>query len=144
MAFREGLAMGRPCTGCIVDSELRWSSASKFCVGSEEKPTPSGSFKVISSDANPTYRYNPQYKFKGVKSKKPFTIRPGPNNPVGSYWIGLSAEGYGLHGTPNPSKISKAESHGCVRLSNWDAVLLGTNVEKGTPVMFVDQPLAKE
>jgi lipoprotein-anchoring transpeptidase ErfK/SrfK len=113
-------------------------------VGSEEKPTPSGSFNVISADANPTYRYNPEYKFKGVKSKKPFTIRPGPNNPVGSYWIGLSAEGYGLHGTPNPSKVSKAESHGCVRLTNWDAILLGTNVKKGTPVAFVDQPLAKE
>jgi lipoprotein-anchoring transpeptidase ErfK/SrfK len=109
-------------------------------VGSEEKPTPSGSFKVTSADANPTYRYNPEYRFKGVKSKKPFTIKPGPNNPVGSYWIGLSAEGYGLHGTPNPSKVSKAESHGCVRLTNWDAVLLGTNVKKGTPVVFVDQP----
>jgi lipoprotein-anchoring transpeptidase ErfK/SrfK len=113
-------------------------------VGSAEKPTPSGSFNVISADANPTYRYNPQYKFKGVKSKKPFTIRPGPNNPVGSYWMGLSAEGYGLHGTPNPSKVSKAESHGCVRLTNWDAVLVGMNVKKGTPVVFVHQPLARE
>ena len=111
-------------------------------VGSEEKPTPSGSFKVASADANPNYRYNPQYKFKGVKSTKPFTIKPGPNNPVGLYWIGLSAEGYGIHGTPNPSKVGKAESHGCVRLTNWDAVLLGTNVKKGTPVVFVDQPMA--
>jgi lipoprotein-anchoring transpeptidase ErfK/SrfK len=83
-------------------------------VGSEEKPTPSGTFKVASADANPNYRYNPEYKFKGVKSTKPFTIKPGPNNPVGLYWIGLSAEGYGIHGTPNPSKVSKAESHGCV------------------------------
>jgi lipoprotein-anchoring transpeptidase ErfK/SrfK len=113
-------------------------------VGSGEKPTPSGSFKVISADANPTYRYNPEYKFKGVKSKKPFTIRPGPNNPVGLYWIGLSAEGYGLHGTPNPSRVSKAESHGCVRLTNWDAVLLGTSVKKGTPVVFIDQPQANQ
>ena len=108
-------------------------------VGSEEKPTPSGSFKVISADANPTYRYNPDYKFKGVASRKSFTIEPGPNNPVGLYWIGLSAEGYGIHGTPDPSKVSKAASHGCVRLTNWDAVLLGSNVKKGTPVMFVDQ-----
>jgi lipoprotein-anchoring transpeptidase ErfK/SrfK len=109
-------------------------------VGSEEKPTPSGTLKVISADANPTYRYNPEYKFKGVKSKKPFTIKPGPNNPVGSYWIGLSAEGYGIHGTPNPSKVSKAESHGCIRLTNWDANLLGKNIKKGTPVVFVDEP----
>jgi lipoprotein-anchoring transpeptidase ErfK/SrfK len=109
-------------------------------VGSEEKPTPSGSLKVISVDPNPTYRYNPAYKFKGVNSKRPFTIRPGPNNPVGSFWIGLSAEGYGIHGTPNPSKISKAESHGCVRLTNWDAGLLANNIKKGTPVVFVEQP----
>jgi lipoprotein-anchoring transpeptidase ErfK/SrfK len=107
-------------------------------VGSEEKPSPTGGFKVVSADANPYYRYNPDYKFKGVKSKKPFTILPGPNNPVGSYWIGLSAEGYGIHGTPNPSKVSKAESHGCVRLTNWDAGLLGSNIKKGTPVVFVD------
>jgi lipoprotein-anchoring transpeptidase ErfK/SrfK len=113
-------------------------------VGSEEKPTPSGNFRVVSADANPTYRYNPEYKFKGVRSKKPFTINPGPNNPVGSYWIGLSAEGYGIHGTPNPSKVSKAESHGCVRLTNWDAALLGNNVKKGTPVAFVDQTQAAQ
>jgi lipoprotein-anchoring transpeptidase ErfK/SrfK len=113
-------------------------------VGSEEKPTPSGSFKVVSVDANPIYRYNPAYKFKGVKSRKPFTIRPGPNNPVGSYWIGLSAEGYGIHGTPDPSKVSKAESHGCVRLTNWDAAWLGANVKKGTPVVFVEQSEAAD
>ena len=109
-------------------------------VGSEEKPSPNGSLKVVSADANPNYRYNPDYKFKGVKSKQAFTILPGPNNPAGSYWIGLSAEGYGIHGTPNPSKVSKSESHGCIRLTNWDAALLGTNVKKGTPVVFVDQP----
>jgi lipoprotein-anchoring transpeptidase ErfK/SrfK len=109
-------------------------------VGSEEKPTPSGTLKVISADANPFYRYNPEYKFKGVKSKTPFKIAPGPNNPVGSFWIGLSAEGYGIHGTPDPSKVSKSESHGCVRLTNWDANLLGASVKKGTPVVFVDEP----
>ena len=109
-------------------------------VGSEEKPTPGGTLKVVSADANPNYRYNPDYKFKGVKSKEAFTIKPGPNNPVGSYWIGLSAEGYGIHGTPNPSKVSKAESHGCIRLTNWDANLLGKNIKKGTPVVFVDEP----
>jgi lipoprotein-anchoring transpeptidase ErfK/SrfK len=109
-------------------------------VGSEEKPTPSGSVKVVSVDANPNYRYNPDYKFKGVKSRQAFTIKPGPNNPVGLYWIGLSAEGFGIHGTPNPSKVSKSESHGCVRLTNWDAVLVGSNIKKGTPVVFVDEP----
>jgi lipoprotein-anchoring transpeptidase ErfK/SrfK len=111
-------------------------------VGSDEKPSPNGSLKVVSAEANPTYRYNPDYKFKGVKSKTPFTIEPGPNNPVGSYWIGLSAEGFGIHGTPNPSKVSKSESHGCIRLTNWDAGLLGASVKKGTPVVFVEEPQA--
>jgi lipoprotein-anchoring transpeptidase ErfK/SrfK len=107
-------------------------------VGSEEKPTPTGTLKVISSDANPNYRYNPDFKFKGVRAKTPFDIMPGPNNPVGSYWIGLSAEGYGIHGTPNPSKVGKSESHGCVRLTNWDVAWLGKNVKKGTQVVFID------
>ncbi len=113
-------------------------------VGSEDKPTPSGTLKVISSDANPFYRYNPAYKFKGVHAKRPFVIKPGPNNPVGSYWIGLSGEGYGIHGSPEPSKISKSESHGCVRLTNWDATLLGTSVKKETPVDFVEGAGSKE
>lgn len=108
-------------------------------VGSKEKPTPSGTLKVVSADANPNYRYDPDYKFKGVKSKEAFRIKPGPNNPVGSFWIGLSAEGYGIHGTSNPSTVSKTESHGCVRLTNWDAVTLGRSVKKGTPVAFVEQ-----
>ena len=109
-------------------------------VGSEEKPTPAGTLKVVSSDANPNYRYNPDYKFKGIKSKEAFTIKPGPNNPAGSYWIGLSAEGYGIHGTADPSRVSKSESHGCVRLTNWDAGLLGHSTKKGTPVVFIDEP----
>src|SRR5258708_4202196 len=75
-------------------------------VGSEEKPTPSGTLKVVSADAHPNYRYNPDYKFKGVKSKEAFTIKPGPNNPVGTYWIGMSAERYAIHGTPSPSQVT--------------------------------------
>jgi lipoprotein-anchoring transpeptidase ErfK/SrfK len=107
-------------------------------VGSKEKPTPSGTLKVVSVDANPNYRYNPDYKFKGVRTKEAFTIKPGPNNPVGSFWIGLSAEGYGIHGTSSPSTVSKSQSHGCVRLTNWDAGLLARSTKKGTPVRFVE------
>ena len=114
-------------------------------VGSKEKPTPSGTLKITSIDANPHYGYNPDYKFKGVKSKRAFEINPGPNNPAGSWWIGLSAEGYGIHGTPNPSKISKAESHGCVRLTNWDAGRLAKLVKKGMEVAFIEgQPASRK
>ncbi|BAR61736.1 L,D-transpeptidase family protein [Bradyrhizobium diazoefficiens] len=107
-------------------------------VGSEDKPSPSGTLKVTEVSKNPLYRYNPAYHFKGVRSRKPFTIKPGPNNPVGTVWINLSAEGYGIHGTPSPDKISKAESHGCVRLTNWDAERVAGHVAKGTPVAFVE------
>ena len=109
-------------------------------VGSEEKPSPSGTLRVTEVDRNPTYRYNPAYHFKGVHSRKPFTIKPGPNNPVGTVWINLSADGYGIHGTPSPGKVSKAESHGCVRLTNWDAERVAGSVTKGTPIAFVEGP----
>lgn len=107
-------------------------------VGSEEKPTPSGTLKVVSVQPNPTYRYDPKYKFKGVESTKPFTINAGPNNPVGAMWIGLSQASYGIHGTGDPSRVSKSESHGCVRLTNWDVERLSHLVKKGVEVAFVD------
>ncbi len=112
-------------------------------VGSEEKPSPSGTLKVTAIEHNPTYHYNPKYHFKGVHSRKPFTIKPGPNNPVGTVWINLSAEGYGIHGTPSPGKVSKAQSHGCVRLTNWDAERVARSVTKGTPVTFIDGPVER-
>src|SRR5947209_14971095 len=101
-------------------------------IGSAEKPAPSGRLTVTGVSKNPTYRYNPKYEFKGVRTTQPFTIKPGPNNPVGVVWIGLSREGYGIHGTPDPSKVSKTESHGCIRLTNWDALSLASVTAKGT------------
>lgn len=113
-------------------------------VGSTEKPAPSGRLKVTGISKNPTYRYNPKYAFKGVRATKPFTIKPGPNNPVGLVWIGLSGEGYGIHGTPDPSKVSKTASHGCIRLTNWDALRVASAVVKGTPVDFLgDEEIAR-
>jgi len=105
-------------------------------IGSAEKPAPTGQLTVTGVSKNPTYRYNPKYEFKGVRATKPFTIKPGPNNPVGVVWIGLSREGYGIHGTADPSKVSKTESHGCIRLTNWDALSLASATAKGTIVDF--------
>lgn len=107
-------------------------------VGSDEKPTPSGTLKVTATNANPVYRYNPDYKFAGVRSKTPFTVKAGPNNPVGSMWIGLSEKSYGIHGTHDPSKVSKSDSHGCVRLTNWDAHRVARLVRRGIPVNFIE------
>jgi lipoprotein-anchoring transpeptidase ErfK/SrfK len=109
-------------------------------IGSEEKPAPTGQFTVQHVTHNPDYTYNPKYAFKGVKATKPFTIAPGPNNPVGSVWIDLSDEGYGIHGTPEPGLVGKTQSHGCIRLTNWDAEDLASMVAKGTPVDFDGQP----
>jgi lipoprotein-anchoring transpeptidase ErfK/SrfK len=112
--------------------------------GSVEKRAPTGRQKVKSVNKNPTYRYNPAYAFKGVKAQEPFKIKPGPNNPVGSVWIGLPGDGYGIHGTPDPSKVSKSESHGCVRMTNWDALQLASALAKGTPVDFSGDESARK
>jgi lipoprotein-anchoring transpeptidase ErfK/SrfK len=107
-------------------------------IGSKEKPAPSGTLKVVRVAKNPTYTYNPDYNFRGVKAKHEFKIKPGPNNPVGVVWIALNEKGYGIHGTPEPEKVGKTASHGCVRLTNWDALSLAAMVKKGTPVEFID------
>jgi lipoprotein-anchoring transpeptidase ErfK/SrfK len=106
-------------------------------IGSAEKPAPSGEFKVKGVAHNPTYHYDPRFAFKGVKAQHKFTIRPGPKNPVGLVWIDLTAPSYGIHGTPSPEKIGKTESHGCIRLTNWDALDLAGMVRRGTVVDFV-------
>lgn len=109
-------------------------------IGSEEKPAPTGEFTIRRIVHHPDYTYLPQYQFKGVTSRKPFTIAPGPNNPVGVVWMDLSYEGYGIHGSPNPEAIGKTQSHGCIRLTNWDAEDLASMADKGVPVFFQDGP----
>jgi lipoprotein-anchoring transpeptidase ErfK/SrfK len=111
-------------------------------IGSSEKPAPSGNFEVQRVAYNPDYHYNPKFAWKGVKTKEPLTVKPGPNNPVGLVWIDLTAPSYGIHGTPEPDKIGKTESHGCIRLTNWDALDLAGMVHKGTVVKFVDRDTA--
>jgi lipoprotein-anchoring transpeptidase ErfK/SrfK len=108
-------------------------------IGSEKKPAPSGVFKVRSIDWNPQYHYDPKFAWKGVSTNRKLTVQPGPNNPVGLVWIDLTAPSYGIHGTPAPEDISKTQSHGCIRLTNWDAVDLATMTRPGTSVSFEDE-----
>ena len=115
-------------------------------IGSGEKPAPSGRFEIRRVVRHPDYTYQPKYGFKGVKAKTPFRIAPGPNNPVGNVWMDLSFEGYGIHGTPEPEQIGKTQSHGCIRMTNWDAEHLADMAKPGTPVFFqdgADDPLPK-
>jgi lipoprotein-anchoring transpeptidase ErfK/SrfK len=107
-------------------------------VGSEDKPAPDGELEVTRVAYDPTYTYNPKYGFKGVEADKKFTIKPGPNNPVGLVWIELKGEGYGVHGTPEPANITQTASHGCVRLTNWDALNLASMAHKGTRAAFLN------
>lgn len=105
-------------------------------VGSTERPAPSGEWAVRTLAPRPTYTYDPSRLTFG-KPKDKLTIKAGPNNPVGSTWIDLTKDTYGIHGTPDPRLVNKRASHGCVRLTNWDAAELGSAVKKGAKVIFM-------
>ena len=111
-------------------------------IGTEGNPTPSGRHKVKGVARMPVYRYNPKLNFKQGKNDKILTIPKGPNGPVGSVWIDLTEPTYGIHGTPEPKLIDKVGSHGCVRLTNWDAEELAGMVRPGVRVDFVNRSWA--
>lgn len=109
-------------------------------VGSSERPAPTGTYAVRAVATAPNYTFDPSrltFSAKGGKTDK-LTIKPGPNNPVGSTWIDLTLDTYGIHGTPDPRSIGKVASHGCVRLTNWDAAELANAVKEGTRVAIND------
>ena len=106
--------------------------------GSEKDPLPIGTWKVNGVSLYPPFRYNPDLFWDADPTHTKAVIPAGPNNPVGLVWVDISKEHYGLHGTPEPSAIGRAESHGCVRLTNWDVLRLASLVKPGTPVEFVD------
>ena len=112
-------------------------------VGSTERPAPSGVFAVKAVARNPIYFYDPKrLTFTPSGAKGELRIAPGPNNPVGTTWIALTIPTYGIHGSPEPEAIGKRQSHGCVRLTNWDAAELGGAVKKGVEVDFVGRERA--
>lgn len=105
-------------------------------LGSRYDPSPKGKFRVTAIAWDPVFRYDPRL-FSDVADTKPGAkLPPGPNSPVGKVWIALSKEHVGIHGTPNPETIGFASSHGCVRLTNWDATRLGRATSSGVPVEF--------
>jgi lipoprotein-anchoring transpeptidase ErfK/SrfK len=106
--------------------------------GSQHDPLPIGEWKVNGVQMNPTFNYNPDLFWDADPSHSKARIPPGPNNPVGLVWIDLSREHYGIHGSPEPSAIGRTQSHGCVRLTNWDALKLAGMVKPGTRVIFTE------
>jgi lipoprotein-anchoring transpeptidase ErfK/SrfK len=108
-------------------------------IGSADHPAPSGDYTVVQVRPDPNYVYDARVLHWGPRKHGRFTIKPGPNNPTGVVWIGLSKPTYGIHGSPNAELIGKTSSHGCVRLTNWDAWDLGSAVRPGASVDFVGQ-----
>jgi lipoprotein-anchoring transpeptidase ErfK/SrfK len=118
------------------DAENKIILFAPVTVGSEHDPLPIGRWKVTGVQRNPVFSYNPDLFWDADPSQTKAKIPAGPNNPVGVVWIDLDKPHYGIHGTPEPGKIGYRESHGCVRLTNWDALKLAALVKPGTEVIF--------
>lgn len=104
--------------------------------GSKHDPLPIGTWKILGISREPTFHYNPKLFWDASKKESKALLPPGPNNPVGRVWIDISKPHYGLHGTPEPGHVGKTESHGCVRMTNWDALQVADAVDASVPVVM--------
>jgi lipoprotein-anchoring transpeptidase ErfK/SrfK len=120
----------------VLDGNAKPIANYPATVGSQHDPLPIGNWRVTKVEWNPTFYYNPSLFWNARPQDAKAVIKPGPRNPVGVVWIGLDREHYGLHGTPDPAGIGHDTSHGCVRLTNWDASEAAQMVSPGMPVVF--------
>ncbi len=123
-------------TVALVDAAGKVLAQFPASTGSEHDPLPLGTWKINGVARNPVYHYDPKLFWDASNSNPKTTLAAGPNNPVGVVWIDLSKPHYGIHGTPAPSKIGKTESHGCIRLTNWDALEVAAAVSPGMPAFL--------
>jgi lipoprotein-anchoring transpeptidase ErfK/SrfK len=123
-------------TVTLLDASGKTLAHYPASVGSKHDPLPLGNWKVLGVARNPSFHYNPKLFWDADPGEKSTKIPPGPNNPVGVVWIDLSKPHYGIHGTPEPSTIGKTQSHGCIRLTNWDAAALAQAVSPGMPAIL--------
>ncbi len=130
----------------VVDKSERWlkgyveagALVALFTVtsGSSRDPLPLGEWGINGVAHNPPFAYDPSLFWDVPDDEEKQRLPPGPNGPVGVVWIDLTKEHYGIHGTPDPETIGRAQSHGCVRLTNWDAARLAGMVSGSTKVVF--------
>ncbi len=118
-------------TVSLLDADGKTFAQFPASTGSEHDPLPVGEWKIKGVARDPVFHYNPALFWDGDESHSKAKIPAGPNNPVGRVWVDLSKEHYGIHGTPEPSKIGKTESHGCIRLTNWTANIVAAAVTSG-------------
>ncbi|MDQ3159957.1 MAG: L,D-transpeptidase [Pseudomonadota bacterium] len=120
----------------LLDAQGKVYAQYPASTGSTQFPLPIGEWKFVSVVQNPDYRYDPSILVNQPKDAKPARLAPGPNGPVGIVWMGLNKEHYGIHGTPEPGQISRTQSSGCVRLTNFAAQAVASAVSTGMPVTF--------
>jgi lipoprotein-anchoring transpeptidase ErfK/SrfK len=120
----------------VMDAQDRVVAQFSATLGSAQFPLPIGEWTINSVSFNPDWRFDPDLIAGTRPDAEVAIVPPGPNNPVGLIWIGLSKEHYGIHGTPEPAKIGQTESNGCIRLTNWDAARLALMVKPGTRAVF--------
>lgn len=120
----------------VFDSEDRLVALFSATMGSEHDPLPVGNWKIQGADTNPRFHYNPDLFWDAKEGDDPALLPAGPNGPVGVIWLDLSKPHYGIHGTPEPQTIGRSESHGCIRLTNWDAARLSLIVKPGAVAVF--------
>jgi len=105
-------------------------------IGGAHDPLPIGHWTITSVVRYPWFNYDPELFWNADPKKATAILPPGPRNPAGAVWIGLSKEHYGIHGTPDPGHIRHGESAGCIRMTNWDVDSLSHMVRRGTPVLL--------
>jgi lipoprotein-anchoring transpeptidase ErfK/SrfK len=120
----------------VLDKEGKLVAQFQATMGSEHDPLPIGRWKVQAFNYNPSFNYNPALFWDAKPGQGKMTLPPGPNGPVGVAWLDLNIPHYGIHGTGEPSTIGRAESHGCIRLTNWDVARLALMIKPGTPAVF--------
>lgn len=120
----------------LLDTDGKPVAQFPFSSGTDKDPLPIGSWKVNGISKNPVFHYNPKLFWDASPGDQKATIPAGPNNPVGVAWIDLSKPHYGIHGTPLPGTIGKTQSHGCIRLTNWDVMAVTESVGPGTDVLM--------
>ena len=120
----------------LLDAEDRVVAQFPASTGSEHDPLPLGEWTIKGVARDPTFHYNPELFWNADPAHAKTTLPSGPNSPVGVAWVDLSKEHYGIHGTPVPAHVGKTSSNGCIRLTNWDVLVLAAAVKPGTPALL--------